>query len=318
MKRTLTILFFLIIVLATQAQQSVLYSQFMMNDYGLNPAVAGSAKNWVVMMGRRTQWRGFEYAPETNFASVVKDFGKKGLRRYWHGLGAYVEQDKYGAFTTQVIYGSYAVHLKLSGKYNMSMGLAAGMKTVQLTNSIYDINDPAAQTRSAKVRLYPDLIPGIYIYSRKLSFSISVRNIYKNTLRQGNTKIGTPTKLPQVAYVVINRKFRSANYDYVFVPAIQIQSTFIGLPITQFNCMTYYRKRVGVGLTYRMHDAISAMIQVRIWSNFVVGFAYDYTISRFRSANANSTEIMVGYSPVMGPEDYKGKTNVSKCPNFDY
>lgn len=312
------ILLFLIIAFAAQAQQSVLYSQFMMNDYGLNPAVAGSAKNWIVMAGRRTQWRGFEYAPETNFASVIKDFGKKGFRRYWHGVGAYVEQDKYGAFTTQLVYGSYAVHLKLSGKYNMSFGLAAGMKTMQITNSIYDINDPAVQTRAAKVRLFPDLIPGIYIYSRKLSVSISVRNIYKNTLQQGNKKIGSPTKLPQIAYFVVNRKFRSPNYDYVFVPAIHMQSTFTGLPITQFNCMAYYRKRIGLGLTYRMHDAICAMIQWRIWNNFVVGFAYDYTISKFRSANANSTEIMFGYTPVMGPEDYKGNANVSKCPNFDY
>jgi len=308
----------LIVAFTTYAQQSILYSQFMMNDYGLNPAVAGSAKNWVLMVGRRTQWRGFDYAPETNFASVVKDFGKKGLRRYWHGVGAYVEQDRYGAFTTKFLYGSYAIHLKLSGKYNMSLGLAAGIKTVQLTNSVYDINDPAVQGRSVKVRLYPDLIPGIYIYSRKLSVSVSVRNIYRNKLQQGSKKIGSPTKLPQIAYIAVSRKIRSSNYDYVFVPGIQIQSTFTSLPIVQFNFMTYYRKRVGLGLTYRMHDAISAILQVRIWDNFVVGFAYDYTISKFRNANANSTEIMFGYSPVMGPEGYKGNANVAKCPNFDY
>ena len=317
MKKLVTILVFIFFAFTMHAQQAILYSQFMLNAYGLNPAVAGSGKDWSIMFGRRTQWRGFAYAPETNFASLVKDFGKKGLKRCWHGVGAYFEQDRFGAFTTKVVYGSYAVHLKVSGRYYLSFGLAAGAKTVSLDNSLYDPNDPALSLRASKLILYPDLIPGVYLYSGKLTASLAVRNIYKNTLQQGHRKIGTPTKLPQVAYITISRKFRAPNYDYVFIPAIQIQSTYTNLPITQFNLMAYYRNIVGLGLSYRMHDAVSVMMQIRLWNNFVVGFAYDYTISKFRFAKANSTEIMMGFSPV-GGEDYQGRTNVAKCPKFDY
>jgi len=46
------------------------------------------------------------------------------------------------------------------------------------------------------------------------------------------------------------------------------------------------------------------MIQVRIFSNIVVGFAYDYTISKFRASGANSTEFMFGFSPIMSTENY--------------
>src|SRR3989344_7387761 len=113
MKNKLLILF-LFFSFAVSAQQTSQYSQFMMNEYGLNPAVAGSGKGLYVMVGRRTQWRGFELAPETNFASVTKVFGKKGYRYYWHGLGAYVEQDKFWMFAHRAAYGSYAIHLKLS------------------------------------------------------------------------------------------------------------------------------------------------------------------------------------------------------------
>lgn len=317
MKRTLYIFIFITTALATQAQNAILYSQFMLNDYGLNPAVAGSRKDWNVMFGRRTQWRGFAYAPETTFASIVKDFGKKGIRRFWHGVGAYVEQDKYGAFTFKVAYASYAIHLKLSGKHYLSFGLAAGTKTASLTNSIYDANDPALSSRVSNVLLYPDIIPGIYLYSGKLSAGIAVRNIYKNTLQQGKKKMGTPTKLPQVAYFTISRNIRSSNYDYVFVPAIQLQSTFTSIPLAQFNFMTYYRKTVGLGITYRMHDAVSVMLQLRLWERFVFGFAYDYTISKLRVAQANSTEFMMGFSPST-TEDYQGRTNVAKCPKFDF
>ncbi|MCX6295908.1 MAG: PorP/SprF family type IX secretion system membrane protein, partial [Bacteroidetes bacterium] len=113
---------FLFLAFAANAQQAVQYSQFMMNEYGLNPAVAGSDKGINVMVGRRVQWRGFAFAPETNFASVTKSFGKKGYKLFWHGVGAYVEQDKFGIFTNKVVYASYAIHLKLSSKYYFSAG----------------------------------------------------------------------------------------------------------------------------------------------------------------------------------------------------
>ncbi len=299
-----------------QAQQSVQYSQFLLNDYGLNPAVAGSSKEIMFMVGRRTQWIGFSLAPETNFASVTKDFGKKGYRRYWHGVGAYVEQDKFGLFSSKSGYGSYAVHLKLSHKLFMSVGVAAGVKQISVSNSLFDANDPALNNRDLQV-LLPSIVPGVYLYSKKLAISIAVRNLYQSRMKQGNKEIGGGVLIPE-AYVTLSRKFRSPGYDYIFVPAIHIQSSFIGIPAASFNFMAFYRKRIGLGLTYRMHDAVAAIIQVRIAKNIVVGFSYDYTVSRFRSAKANSTEIMMGFSPIMSSDGYDGRNNVAECPKFEF
>ena len=319
MKNIIYIVFFFFVTANLQAQQSVQYSQFMMNKYGLNPAVAGYSKGWNIVLGRRTQWRGFAYAPETNFASVTKDFGIKGYKRYWHGVGLYVETDKFGGFVTKSAYGSYAIHLKLTNKYFLSFGLNAGIKQVMLTNLLYDANDPAlALKQDQRILLYPDFVPGLYFYSKKLSVDISVRNLYKNTLKQGSKQIGTPTKLTPSAFVTLSRKFHSPDYDFTYIPAIHIQSTFTNLPLVHFNCMAYYRKRVGLGLTYRMHDAVSAIIQVRLFDNLVVGFAYDYTISRFRAAQSNSTEIMMGFTPVMSPEDNQSRNSVAECPKFEF
>ncbi len=316
MKIKMVILFFLYSA-AVEAQQAVQYSQFMMNDYGLNPAVAGSGKGLYVMVGRRAQWRGFALAPETNFASVTKAFGKKGYKYYWHGVGAYVEQDKFGVFTNKAAYGSYAVHLKLSSKYYFSLGVAAGIKSVALTNTVFNAADPALSQSGVQV-LLPDFIPGIYLYSKKLSVGLSLRNIYKNSLKQRGTEIGTNGRLLPTAVFTASKKFKSAGYDYVFVPGINIQSNFIGIPSAQLNFMTYFRQRIGVGISYRMHDAISGMIQIRVLKNVVIGFAYDYTISRFRSANANSTEFMMGLSPVMSSEGYDKPNGAADCPKFDF
>ncbi len=119
-------------------------------------------------------------------------------------------------------------------------------------------------------------------------------------------------------YITASRKFQAPGYDFVYVPAIQIQSAFTSLPLTQFNFMAYYRKRVGLGVSYRMHDAVCAMVQIYILQNVVIGFSYDYTVSKFRSAKANSTEVMIGFVPNGADDDYQGRANVAKCPKFDY
>lgn len=269
------------------------------------------------MVGRRNQWKGFAYAPETNFAGITKAFGKKGYKYYWHGVGAYVEQDKFGVFANKSLYGSYAIHFKLSPNYFFSFGIAGGVRSISVTNTIFNADDPALDQNGPKVIL-PDFLPGIYLYSKKLSVGISVRNLYKNTLSQGSKEIGTKGRLLPTAIFTASKKIRSAGYDFIFVPGVNIQSNFVGIPSAQFNFMTYFRQRVGFGISYRMHDAVSAIVQIRILKNVVVGFAYDYTISKFRSANANSTEFMIGLTPIMSSEGYNAPGDAADCPKFDF
>jgi type IX secretion system PorP/SprF family membrane protein len=316
MKKTFNIIVILFFAFELNAQQNVQYSQFLLNDYGLNPAVAGSSKGLMFMVGRRVQWQGFAYAPETNFASVTRAFGKKGYKRYWHGVGAYVEQDKFGAFSNKAAHASYTIHLKMDRKFHIGFGIAAGVKSYAITNSIYDVNDPALSNPVAKV-VVPEITPGIYLYSKKFIAGISVRNLYANSLKQGSKKIGANSRLLPNSYITVARKFVSGGYDFIVVPAVHIQTSFVTMPVTNFNCMVYYRKRVGLGLSYRMHDALTAMIQVRIFSNIVVGFSYDYTISKFRAANANSTEFMFGFSPIMSTENYERSEGTVDCPRFE-
>ena len=317
MKKYSSILLISFFIVAAQAQQAVQYSQFMLNDYVQNPAVAGSNKGLMVMIGRRTQWRGFAYAPETNFASITKDFGKKGYKRYWHGLGAYVEQDKFGIFSNKAVYASYAIHLKLSATYYLSFGIAGGMKSVALNNSIFDGNDPALMAHSYKI-LLPDFTPGLYLYSKKTSIGVSLKNIYKNDLKEGSKEIGTDGKLKPTIFFSLNHKYKSAGYDFVFVPALNVQSNLIGIPSAQANFMAYYRQRLGIGVSYRSQDAVSAIIQIRILKNVLIGFAYDYTVSKFRVANANSAEFMMGFSPVMASEGYDKPGGAADCPKFEF
>lgn len=318
MKKLIGIFALLLMVDASLAQQSVQYTQFTFNDYGLNPAVAGAANGINFVAGRRVQWRGFDGAPATNLANITKAFGKKGYRHYWHGVGAYVEQDNMGAFTTQVVYVSYAIHFKISPKFRFSFGIAGGVKQTALSNIVFNSYDPTFDPKNRVVKV-PDIIPGLYLYSKKFSLGISMRNVYKNTLSFGKEQLGTGTGvlLVPTAYVTVSRKFVSGDYNFISVPAINVQTDFRGIPSGNLNFITYYKKRVGLGINYRIHDAASVILQVRIWQNLVVGFAYEYTISRFHIAKANSDEIMLGFTPMMSIEELQ-KYSTSDCPKFEF
>jgi type IX secretion system PorP/SprF family membrane protein len=304
--------------LASRAQlTSTHYTQFMLNEYQSNPAVAGTNTGLNFLIGRRNQWIGFEHAPETNFVSFCKDLGKKPYKLYWHGIGAYVESDKFGAFNNQLITVSYALHFKLSQSYHLSFGIAGGAKNVALSNLVFNAGDPVFTERSPNIWL-PVIIPGAYLYSKKITIGIGVKDLYKNTLQQGHRTIGTGSTLPPTAYITLSKKYRSIDYGYVFIPAIQVQSSFAGLPAVDLNFIALYQGRVGIGVSYRSLDAISAILQVRVMKNIIIGFAYDYSVSFMRKSNPNSLEVMLGFSPIASGDEEYNTIKASKCPTFDF
>lgn len=289
----------------------------MLNEYGTNPAVAGSGTGLHFLVGRRTQWIGFEFSPETNFASFCKDFGKKGYAYFWHGVGAYIENDKFGVFNNQTITASYAIHFKLAHGYYVSFGIAGGVKNIAMSNLVFNAGDPALQQRSPDVWI-PTVLPGAYFYSKQATIGIGIKDLYQSKLKQKEKEIGPNGKLAPTAYITLSKKYRSLEYDYTYIPAIQLQTSFSGLPSVSLNFIALYRGRVGLGVSYRSQDAVSAILQVRVFKNVIIGLSYDYTVSRLRSANASSLEGMLGFSPLASGSEEYDIIKSSKCPSFEF
>ena len=98
------------------------------------------------------------------------------------------------------------------------------------------------------------------------------------------------------------RKFVMNNYDFIYIPAVQIQTNFQRIPSVHLNFMTYYRKRFGLGIGYKSLDGFAAMIHYRIYNNLILGFSYDFPHSKLRQATGfNSTEVMFGFHSAMAP-----------------
>ena len=312
---------FLFFCLKCISQQTMQYTQFTFNKYGYNPAAAGTNINGKleVITGLRKQWIGFDYAPASNFISANYTIKPERSYKRWHNVGIYVAQEKLGIFKNENIYASYTLHLPITNRYFLSFGIFAGVRKFGMSKGTISPDDPVySATSNGFFYAYPDFIPGLRLYSKKMFFDVSVQQVFKVRQVQGNKQIGNKSILTPQLYMTYGRKFYLDN-GLTLVPAINIHSSFTNIPSMELNVMAYYRKRIGVGATIRNKDFISGIFQIRFWQNVTAGFAYDYSINRIHSAATNSLEFMIGVTPLftsMGPD--KGARSVAKCPNFDF
>jgi len=302
------------------AQQTPSYTQFVMNQYALNPAVAGTNIGLEATVGTRIQWLGIPNAPVTNFGGVLYGWRKDFSYRGHHGVGFYAEDDRQGMYSAKSAYLTYGYHIRIFTGLNIGAAISAGVKRMGLNQLLYDFNDPALHFQKAYGYLYPDVIPGLRLYTKKLFFDISVRQLYVNKIKQGSFKIGsTGTKLDPIVIFGVKRKFALGANDWTLVPAAIMQYAIRGTPFVQANCMLFYHHKIGVGASVRGNSFASAIFQIRFMKNVVAGIAYDYPLNKFRAAGANSFEVILHFTPGGGADGgNRARINVAECPDFDF
>jgi type IX secretion system PorP/SprF family membrane protein len=318
MKRLLIYICFFIACFVS-AQQTNQYSQFILNRYAYNPAAAGTSFKGGpidVMIGTRRQWLDIDNAPRDNFAFFNYTFIPKRSYRKWHNVGAFVDQTHAGVFVNNSFYLSYSFHLILTKKLTASVGFFAGVKRFQLSINSLDRNDPAVQKSSYQLWSYPDIIPGIRLYSKKTFIDISVRQLTTTSQSGQNKQIGNKSKLVPHIYFTAGRKFWLEN-DLLLTGAVNVRSTLTSIPSLE-GCVMLSRPNIAIGISARDNNFICGILQVRFLKNAVVGFAYDYSISRVRLAAPNTLEVILGFTPIEARDRFTKSSNVAKCPTLDF
>ena len=157
-----------------KAQQLPLYSQYMLNDFSMNPAVAGTQPYFDIKSDNRFQWMGITDAPRTYILTLDGPITKQHI-----GIGTYVFTDITGPTRRTGFTTAYSYHMKLTKDLNLSLGLAAGILQFAVDGQAITLvqqNDQALvnQFESAIV---PDFAAGVYLYSSKFYVGIAAPQI---------------------------------------------------------------------------------------------------------------------------------------------
>lgn len=317
---------FLSMVVYGQAKPS--YTQYILNNYILNPAITGIENYVDVKLSNRNQWTGIDGAPVTTYFTIHGPIGKKDLRttatsfsvpdenprgqRYWndysapaphHGIGLMAMNDKAGYINRWTIAASYAYHLPLGQKTSLAAGLSAGINSVNFDRTKIqwanlDPNDPAIGYSTGELKkVKPELGAGLWLYSARYFLGVSVQNIIPGKAQfVQNDKYGTF----YTPNYFLTAGYRMALGDQVsLLPSFMLQYWKPQLTGFHANVKMQYEDLLWIGGSYRYSDLVSGysgMAGVNVSNVFNVSYSYEVsTTSRLRNYTGNTHEIMVGF-----------------------
>lgn len=311
--RLYTCLIVLLLGVGLKAQQVAQYTQYVFNYFSINPAVAGSKDCLDVRLGFRKQWVGFPGAPTTGWASLhgyLRPKGKPFVRNR-HGIGAFVEADETGPIGYTQFNLAYAYHIQMAKDYYMSLGFFAGVKQQKLNIGdvqVLDNTDPALGN-DGSVMVFPVISPGIWLYSRSGWAGLSIQQLLNNRIPD----IGTDSRLTM--HFAASGGYRIRMSKYMSLVPSTLMKFSAGSPLAiDVNAMFEYRRRVGLGVTYRNQDAVAFMVKIPFMKFFTLGYSYDITTSRLRVASSNTHELILAIYPCAPNDPSKA---IVRCPVFE-
>lgn len=324
------------------AQQRPHYTQYILNNYILNPALSGIENYVDVKLSTRDQWVGLTGAPKTSYISIQGPLGKDNYttsatsfqvpgenprgKSYWqsytaaephHGIGMTLVNDKAGSFNRFTANATYAYHLGLSPTLNLSAGFSAGITNISIDRTKHDFDgagDPFDPATGASIsgelnKIRPDLGFGMWLYSKDYFIGVSGQQII-------------PQKLSFVDDAAILNKgrliphlFLTAGYrvligeDINMIPSVMmkyVQGSSNNNFQPELNLKVQYQDLLWLGGSYRYQDGYAAMAGINVGNTFNVGYAYDISTTALNTVSRGTHEIMVGF--------ILGNKYSEKCP----
>jgi type IX secretion system PorP/SprF family membrane protein len=290
------------------AQQLPLYSQYMMNRFLLNPAIAGSDGYTTFSLTAREQWLGFDQAPRTHALSFqtrllkrsyiikgrnIKNRRFKPGRSGRVGLGGYVFNDRNGLVNRTGLQFNYAYHIRFR-ESQLSFGLAGSMFQFNLLDeqiNFWTDNDPLQYDGSTRRVLFvPDASFGVYYTTRNYYAGLSAAQLFQSFLKVGNNTF-KDYRLLRHYYVTGGYIFDLEN-DFEIEPSILLKTDENWRFQLDVNTKVIYKSDLWVGLSYRTGSSIIAMGGFRV-NQLYFGYAFDYTLASIMKYSYGSHEFMI-------------------------
>ncbi len=290
MKKILIIISLIICGGSLFAQQLPHFSQYFLNDFLINPAVAGSRGYFEGVSTHRYQWEGIVDAPRTYTLSVNGPTKNRKM-----GFGGYIFTDIVGPTRRTGANLSYAYHLKVNDKLKVSLGINAGILQFMIDGSkitLRDQND-AVISSGVQSQLVPDAGFGLYVYHKKYFFGFSAPQLLNTNVDLTEVGDGTEGTLPSHFFATGGYKFNVG--DNFIVEPIAFLKYVSPVPL-QFEgtLKLTYKERVWLSGTYRDKDAITASLGYLINNSFTVAYAHDFTTTNLKNYSDGTHELMIG------------------------
>jgi len=322
MNKAVITIFCILFGFAAKSQQKPQYTQYILNNFVLNPALAGIENYIDVKAGYRTQWQGLSGAPVTSYITIHAPLGnnfrygtstsvaegggtnpnsRSYLQNYMasephHGVGFTAVSDRTGPISRTDVNLNYAYHIGITEQVNVSVGVAAGISKIFLDRTQITLENPLDQAMGNDNfnQFKPDLSAGLWLYGPRFFAGISAQQLLRSPIGFSDDPVNYDqgTKIPHF--------FASLGYklflgdDFAVMPSTLIKSVNPVPLSVDYNIKLAYKDRFWVGGSLRRDDAFAGMLGFHLGSFMNLGYSYDFTTSGLNRVSNGSHEVVLG------------------------
>lgn len=299
MKRVLFITGLILAATLSFGQQRAMFSQYMLNQYSINPAVAGSTPYSPICLSYKQFWTGIDDAPGVQALNGHFGVGDN------MGVGGQIYNYKTGPTSRQGIEGTYAYHLKVTETAKLSLALTGMLYQNQINKSelVLEEQDDDAIMFSSNRLIVPDAAFGAYFYDKNYYAGIAVPNLFNRKVDFLNENI---LEQRQVRHYFLHGGYIFETGDFKVEPSVLLRFIEAGVFQADVNVKGTYNDMFTLGASYRLGDGMAIMAGVGN-QKVTFGYCYDLALTAIKNASNGSHELMFiykigGSSPAMYSE----------------
>lgn len=302
------------------AQQLPIYSQYILNGFMINPAMAGHDGYTSFNTTARQQWLGFKEAPQTYSASwqtrmlqrsykIMKNPVRKNKMvlpstKGRVGLGAYIINDVNANVARTGISFTYAYHIIMNNQ-QLSFGLAAKAFQYRIYRESLSFGvegDPVMNGEFNPVAYSPDADVGVLFHGFDYFVGFSVSNLLQTSVLIGKNELAD-FKTFRHYWLLGGYRFELSDV-LELEPSTLLKTTENWNPQGDFSLKLYYSDLYWGGLSYRTNKSIIAIVGVRIEALYF-GYSFDWALSDIGHFNYGSHEITLSVKLGSSARRYK-------------
>ena len=295
MKKLLMLLAFIVAGTTLNAQQEGQFTQYMYNKLPVNPAYAGARRVPSLTAIYRSQWIGFDGAPQSALASFSGPFLSNRV-----GIGVTVRHFKIGLQRDFSGSLAYSYDLVASEDVSFRVGLSGSIRSLGVAYTEAQANDPGDPSISnqKETDIYGNVGAGIYVTLKDhYYFGVSVPKIYSNVIGFANPNATLLAKEYPHFYGMAGAII-PVSEDINLMPAVLLKYVQNAPFDADINLNLDIRQKFTVGLSYRAGgdgpgDSVDLLAYWQATPQIGVGAAYDFTLSNLKDYTAGSFEILL-------------------------
>jgi type IX secretion system PorP/SprF family membrane protein len=276
----------------TMAQQIPLFNSYTLNQFLLNPSYAGANGKTNIYGINRIQYAGFAGAPVTYM--MTADAGIKDKKM---GVGGVLFSDRNTLLSQNGFQLSYAYTIKLSEKWNIGMGLNAGMLQWTLNFDQLKVDDPneafLSNYRSNATTFRSDV--GLRLSSDKIDFGLSLPQVVSSKVKYSDYLKNSEGNYTSIPHYIVNLSYLlTLNNDIKVKPMLVARGAKGLAPQIDVIGLLDYKNKAYATLGYRTGYAVTIGGGLKLAKGITIGYAYDKPVNNISQYSSGSHEFVVG------------------------